>query len=106
MSKKNIYLALALLGLIAPYWFFFQFFTLNGFNLALLVQQMFVNPVAIAFVVDLVISIVVFWLFLFSESTKLQMQNTWLYVLASLTIGLSFALPIFLYVRERQLENQ
>lgn len=106
MSRKSIYLALAVLGLVAPYWFFFQFFAANGFDLGLLVKQMFVNPVSIAFFVDLVISIVVFWFFLFSESTKLQMQNTWLYVLASLTIGLSFALPIFLYFRERHLEAQ
>ena len=100
-----MYLALATVGLLAPGWFFFEFFAANGFDPALLVQQMLANPVSIAFVVDLVISIVVFWFFLVSESAKLQMKNAWLYVLASLTIGLSFALPIFLYFRERQMEN-
>src|SRR6476646_8333244 len=104
--NKNVYLVLAILGLIAPYWFFFQFFKANGFQLGLLLQQALINPVSIAFTVDLIVSIVVFWFYLFAEANKLQMKNAWLYVLASLTIGLSFALPLFLYFRERQLESR
>jgi len=106
MSRKNIYLVLALLGLLIPYWFFFQFFNQNGLNFGLLVQQALVNPVSIAFTVDLVLSTVIFWIYMFSEANKLQMKNFWLYLVASLTIGLSFALPLFLYFRERQLEKR
>ena len=104
MSRTNIYVALAVIGLIAPYLFFFQFFKANGLNLGLLVQQALINPVSIAFTVDLAISIIVFWIYMFSEANKLQMKNGWVYVLASLTIGLSFALTLFLYFRDRQLE--
>ena len=104
MSRKNIFLVLAVLGLVVPYWFFFQFFNANGLNIGLLVQQALGNPVSIAFTVDLVLSIIVFWIYMFSEANKLQMKNAWLYLLASLTIGLSFALPLFLYFRERHLE--
>jgi hypothetical protein len=32
--------------------------------------------------------------------------NWWLFVLASIVIGLSFALPLFLYVREPRLDMQ
>jgi hypothetical protein len=106
MSRKNIYLVLAVLGLVLPYVFFFQFFTANGLRVGLLVQQALINPVTIAFTVDLVLSIIVFWIYLLSEADKIQMKNAWLYLLASLTIGLSFALPLFLYFRERQLENR
>ncbi len=106
MSRRNIYMVLMVLGLVVPYLFFFQFFTANGLNIGLLVQQALVNPVSIAFTVDLVISTVVFWIYVFSEANKLQMRNTWAYVLASLAIGLSFALPLFLYFRERQLESR
>ena len=104
--NKNVYLLLAAIGLLVPYWFFFQFFKANGFQLGLLLQQALINPVSIAFTVDLVLSIIVFWFYLFGEANKLQMKNAWLYVLASLTIGLSFALPLFLYFRERQLESR
>ena len=104
--NKNVYLMLAAIGLLVPYWFFFQFFKANGFQLGLLLQQALINPVSIAFTVDLILSILVFWFYLFAEANKLQMKNAWLYVLASLTIGLSFALPLFLYFRKRQLESR
>jgi hypothetical protein len=47
----------------------------------------------------------VFWVFVFVEASRLEMKNPWLYLLATLLVGLSFALPLFLYFRERKLEN-
>ena len=54
---------------------------------------------------DLTISVIVFWFFMFVEANKLQMKNPWVYVLATLLVGLSFAFPLFLYFRERTLET-
>ena len=104
MSRKNIYLTLALIGLFLPYCFFFKFLAENGFNLQLLFQQLFANNISTFFAVDLIIAIIVFWIYMIAEANTLQMKNWWLYILASLTIGLSFALPLFLYFRERKLE--
>ena len=104
--KKNFFLFFAFLGFLVPYYFFFRFFADAGFNLVLLLQQALVNNVSIAFTVDLILSILVFWVFMFAEASKLQMKNPWLYLLASLLVGLSFALPLFLYFRERRLETQ
>jgi hypothetical protein len=101
--KKNIYLVLLLLGLFIPYYFLFKFLGSNGLNISLLVQQLFANDISTFFAVDLVISIIVFWIYMFAEAHKLQMKNSWLYLLASLFVGLSFALPLFLYFRERKL---
>jgi Terpene cyclase DEP1 len=103
--KKNIYLVLVLLGLLIPYYFLFKFLGSNGLNISLLVQQLFANNISTFFAVDLVISIIVFWIYMFAEVNKLQMKNSWLYLLASLIVGLSFALPLFLYFRERQLQS-
>jgi hypothetical protein len=104
--KKNIYLVLALLGLLIPYYFLFNFLGTNGFDLPLLVQQLLANNISTFFAVDLVISIFVFWIYMFAESNNLQMKNSWLYLLASLRVGLSFALPLFPYFKERKLEMQ
>ena len=101
--KKNIYLVLVLLGLLIPYYFLFTFLGSNGLNISLLVQQLFANNISTFFAVDLVISIIVFWIYMFAEANELQMKNSWLYILASLLVGLSFALPLFLYFRERKL---
>ncbi len=93
MNRKNIYLTLALIGLLAPYYFLFKFLSTNGFNIPLLVQQLLANNISTFFAVDLAISIIIFWI-------------AWLYLLASLTVGLSFALPLFLYFRERRVESK
>jgi hypothetical protein len=103
--KKTIYLAFAVIGLIIPYYFLFSFLGENGFNIPLLIQQLFANQISTFFAVDLIISIIVFWFYLYSEAVKLNMKNWRLYILASLTVGLSFALPLFLYFREQQIEK-
>ena len=105
-GKKAVYLILAVIGLLVPYTFLFQFLRENGFDLSLLVQQLFANHISTFFAVDLVISILVFWTYMFAEVNRLQMKNSWLYFLASVVVGLSFALPLFLYFRERQLETK
>jgi uncharacterized protein DUF2834 len=102
--KKSLYLALGLIGLLGPYYFLFKFLGANGFDIPLLIQQLFANEISTFFAFDLVISIIVFWIYMFAEANKLQMKNSWLYLLASLLVGLSFALPLFLYFRERELE--
>jgi hypothetical protein len=104
VTGKNIYLILAILGLLLPYWFFFKFLNANGLNVSLLMQQLFANDISTFFAVDLILSTVVFWIFMVSEAINWQMKNWWLYILASLVAGLSFALPLFLFFRARKLE--
>ncbi|MGZ9223181.1 MAG: DUF2834 domain-containing protein [Anaerolineales bacterium] len=104
MTKKNIYLILAIIGFIAPYYFFLQISPENGSDLPSLIQPLFANNLLRGVAMDLTISVIVFWFFMFTEANKLRMKNPWVYLAATLLVGLSFALPLFLYFRERQLE--
>jgi len=104
MTKRNIFLILAIIGFIVPYYFFLQLPAEDGFHLPSLIQPFFANNFMKGAAMDLTISVIVFWTFMFMEANKLQMKNSWVYVLATLLVGLSFALPLFLYFRERQLE--
>ena len=97
---RSLYLLLALVGWIVPYYFFVSFLSENGLNLQLLLDQLFANQISTFFAVDLVITAIVFWLFLYSESQRLKMANWWTYIAATLVVGPSFALPLFLYFRE------
>lgn len=97
---KRFYLIGAILGALIPYAFLIQFFVQNGFDLPLFVQQLFANPAAAMFTADLLITSFVFWGFLFHEGRRLQMSNLWIYVVLNLLVGLSLALPLFLYFRE------
>ena len=104
MTKKNIFLVLSIIGFAAPYYFFLQVPPENLLDLPVLIQPLFANNFMKGVGVDLTVSVIAFWVFVFAEAIKLQMKNSWLYVVATLLVGLSFALPLFLYFRERQLE--
>lgn len=102
---KRLYLVGAVLGFVLPYAFFIPWLLDNGLNISLFVQNLFANQAAAMFTVDLLVSSFVLWIFIFSEGRKLGMRNLWVYVVCNLLVGLSFALPLFLYVREKQLES-
>ncbi|MGF1541251.1 MAG: DUF2834 domain-containing protein [Pleurocapsa sp.] len=101
-----IYFCLSLLGLVIPYSKFIAFIADNGLNLALFWQQLFINQISSFFALDLLISVVAFWIFVVTEGTRLQMKFLWIYLVLDLIIGLSFALPLFLGMRSRHLKTQ
>ncbi len=100
---QAIYFFLSLLGLVIPYSKFIAFIADNGLNLALFWEELFINQISSFFALDLLISVVVFWLFLIKEGTRLQMKFLWVYLALDLIIGLSFALPLFLGMRSLRL---
>lgn len=102
MNRKNVYLALTLIGLVAPYYFFVQ---VREFDLQALSKQFAANKLLGGLAFDLLVSVIVFWFFMFTEAKKLNMKNIWIYFLAIFLVGLSFALPLFLYFRERTVER-
>src|SRR6185503_18869541 len=106
MKPKTLYLVLAIVGLVGPYYFFLSFLRTNGADPGLFVQQLFGTPASSFFVVDLLISSVVFIIYLWTEAARHSMRRIWPYMLALFTVGLSFALPLFLYVRESSLHEK
>lgn len=98
---KKIYLALAIVGAIVPYLFFFQFIKVNGFDVPGFLVGLFANGAAGGFSADLLITSFVFWLYMFVESRESHGPAPWLFIVLNLTIGLSCAYPAYLYVRER-----
>jgi hypothetical protein len=102
---KTLYLLLAIVGLVLPYYFLAAFLVEHGLDLALLVQQLFANRISTFFAVDLIISSAVFWVFVYQESARRQVPHAWVFVATNLLVGLSFALPLFLYVRQSRIEG-
>ncbi len=95
MTLKTSYLLLAIAGAVVPYIFFVQFMMADGVDLAGFIAGLFANGAAGGFTADLLISSFVFWLYMFSRSS--QGPKPWLFVALNLTIGLSCALPAYLY---------
>jgi Terpene cyclase DEP1 len=105
MKPKTIYLALSLVGALLPYWQFVPWVVEHGMNLSLFVQNLFVNRISAFFGLDVLVSAVVLVVFMRIESTRLNIHRRWLPVLAVLLVGVSLALPLFLYLREARLEQ-
>ena len=101
MVMQIIYLVLAILGFALPYSQVIPFIATHGFDLPLFWSQLFANRISTGFAFDLFVSSAVFWVFISKEGTRLQMKLLWLYIVGSLVIGLSFALPLFLLMRSR-----
>jgi hypothetical protein len=97
---KRFYLILAVLGAIAPYVFFFQFFSEEGINLSKFVSALFANGAISGFTADLLITSLVFWIAMFQQRGKGRGPNPLPFVALNLLIGLSCALPAYLYTRE------
>lgn len=99
-----LYLLLALLGAILPLSQLLPFLATYGFDLPLLFRQLFQTHASAFFGLDVIISSLVLWVFVFSEGRRLRMKNLWLYILCNLAVGVSLALPLFLFFREREIK--
>lgn len=93
-----IYLVLAIIGAIVPYIFFIQHFGATGFGLMDFISALVVNPAASGFTSDLVISSLVFWIAMYHRWSEGKGPNPAFFVLLNLAIGLSCALPAYLFV--------
>ena len=103
MKQKHLYLIFAVVGFVGPYYFLISFLTAHGVDGKAFVQQLFGTKISTFFAVDLLVSSVVFLRYLGQEAARNSIEYRWVYVVALLTVGLSFALPLFLYVRESHL---
>ena len=98
---KNYYLITAILGAVIPYIFFLDFFSTHGIVLTSFIGGLFANGAAGGFAADVFISSAVFWGYLLAKKEP----RVWAYMLVNLTIGLSCALPAYLYVQARNAEQ-
>lgn len=99
MNARSTYLLLAVIGAVLPYYFFFQHFQLHGFSLGLFASAVFANGAASGFAADLLITSVVFWIMMISEYRQSKGPGPALFIALNLLIGLSCALPAWLYAR-------
>lgn len=104
MSKRTLYLLLTFAGTVLPYYFFISFFNAQGLG-GDFVGALFANGAAGGFTADLLVTSLVFWIFLFAEARRVGVPRPWIFVLLNLLIGLSCALPLFLWAREGALET-
>jgi len=105
MKSNAIYVWLLALGAALPLAFFMPFLQSNGLHFRLFIQQLFANQISGFFAMDVLVSGLATIAFTLAESRRLRMRHgPW--CLLGLCIGVSVALPLFLWVRQRHLNTQ
>jgi len=100
-----LYLIVAILGTVLPLSQFLPFLATYGFDMPLFFRQLFQNHVSAFFGMDVIVSSLALWLFVFTEGPRRGMKNLWVYIVCNLAVGVSLALPLFLFFRERKLSS-
>lgn len=106
MKLKTVYLILCFVGILLPYWQFLPWLAANGLNLSLFFAQLFANRVSAFFGIDVFVSAVTLMVFVRGDKPTLTGVARWLPLIAVLCVGVSLALPLFLYLREGELREQ
>ena len=96
---KRTYLALAVAGTLLPYSQFVPFVREHGLDVQLFFAQLFANRISAFFALDVIVSSIALWVFVFAEGRRAGVRHLWLPVAASLLVGVSCGLPLFLAMR-------
>src|SRR6185436_10852051 len=99
---KTTYLVLSVIGFIVPN-IFVAIESYQTGNILLWLDPaatangMFGNRISTAFILDLLLAVVVFFIWTYHESKRLGMKHFWKYWLLALLFGMAGTFPLFLY---------
>jgi hypothetical protein len=99
-GKAGIYGVLALIGFVVPVVFGAKFIAMYGLDFGVMADQVTGTLASKIVVLDIFLSSLVAWIWMAREGGK-EGMTWWYYIPLTLIIGLCFALPLFLFNRER-----
>ena len=104
---KWAYLFLAILGAVLPTLANIEFARSYGpaFDIQLFIELANNNPASQSLSRDLFIGATAVFVWIISESKRLEMKNLWIVVLTTFTIAFAFSAPLFLFLRELRIEE-
>jgi len=107
MKPRNLYVVFCLLGLVLPYAQFIPWIIEHhALNISMFMPDLFANRIAAFFALDVIVSAIVLLLFIQSEGRRLRIRFLWLPMLGTVFVGVSFGLPLSLYLRQLELDQQ
>jgi hypothetical protein len=117
-SLRRLYFWLTVAGLLVPGYATWRFSMetlagMGGFSFAglmmlspLFYQSAFSHIVATQLLLDVIVTSIAFFLWMFPEGRRLGMRHLWIYPVLTYGLAFSLALPLFLYNREGALEKR
>jgi Terpene cyclase DEP1 len=94
---RNVYLFLCIAGAVLPLWQFVPWVQANGLDIPRFFTDLFANRIGGFFAMDVLVSAVALIIWIQTERPRYW----WAAVLGTLCIGVSFGLPLHLYLRSR-----
>jgi hypothetical protein len=105
MKARHVYLILCVLGLVFPYSQFVPWLLEHGLNVTLFLRELFANRISAFFAMDVIVSAIVLIWFIQSEGKRSRVRFLWLPTVGTLVVGVSFGLPLFLFLRQATLDR-
>jgi hypothetical protein len=98
-----LYLSLAVIGTVLPYSQFIPWVAAHGLDVPLMLRELFSTHIGGFFGLDVLVSALVLLAFIGREDASRKIRMLWLPIGATCLVGVSCGLPLFLYLREREL---
>jgi len=105
MKLKHVYLLLAIIGIVYTWYFNIQFYlTEENTSILNFIKQTKTTFPAKSFNADLTVVVIVFLIWMITESLRLKIKYWWILLLLTFLIAIAFTFPLFLYIRANKLE--
>ena len=101
MLAKWVYLGLAVIGIVIPMSIFLPWVWENGLAPQAFLAALNANPISRFFAWDLLIAGLAVLAWIVIEASRRRVAYAWGAARGTLCIGVSFGLPLYLYLRER-----
>jgi hypothetical protein len=106
MKLRHRYLLFAAIGLVLPYSQFVPWIAEHhALDMSIFLRDLFANRISAFFAMDVLVSAIVLISFVQTEGKRLGMRLLWLPTVAVFLVGVSLGLPLFLYLRQIQLDR-
>ncbi len=99
MTIRTTYLVFCILGFALPYSQFIPWLLDRGLDIPLFWGELFSTRMGGFFGMDVLVSACVLTLFVVVEGRRLGMHRLWVPIVGTFLVGVSFGLPLFLYMR-------
>jgi hypothetical protein len=101
-----VYLFLCVLGVLLPYSRFLPWLRAHGPEPSLFLSELFSTRIGAFFGMDVIVSALALFVFMGIEGRRLAVRKLWLPAAATILVGVSLGLPLFLYMRQVVLERE
>jgi len=106
MRLRHLYLLIAAFGLVLPLYILTPWTNQHGFNLSMMWDLLRANEVALTVSTDLGLAALAGTIFMIGDGIRSKISFWWVCLIGTFTIGFCFGLPLYLFLRDRAMEQR